>query len=72
MGLFSLPCHHAGATGAQWSKVGWEVIAATHTGEVLNVCVCKAFVQELLVGLVLVIVMFGSRVGVHVDVIRCL
>ena len=35
---------------------------------VFDVCVCKPFVQEHPVGLVLAIVMLRSRVGVYIDV----
>ena len=41
-----------------------------YTSEVFNMCVCKLFVQEQPVRLVLVIVMLRSRVGMHIDVIR--
>ena len=63
-----MPCHHAGATGARWSKVRWEVIAATYAGEAVDVCVGKSLMQEHAVGFVLAIVTLGGRVGVYVYV----
>ena len=48
------------------------MISAAYTGEALDVCVCEALVQELFVGSVFAIRMFGSRVSVHVDMIRLL
>ena len=43
---------------------------ATYASEAFDVCMCKQFVQEHPVRLVLAIVMLRSRVGVHIDVIR--
>ena len=61
-------CHHAGVTGARWSKVRWEVIAATYAGEAVDMCVGKSLMQEHAVGFVLAIVTLGGRVGVYVYV----
>ena len=63
-----MPRHHAGATGARWSKVRREVIAATYAGEAFDVCVGKSLMQEHAVGFVLAIVTLGGRVGVYVYV----